>query len=303
MKYHTSIREKGGLILKYLITGVTGQLGSKILEEIKKIVPKNDVVAGIHSTSKIDDFREKGLKVVKIDYFDRDSLVSALRDIDIFVYIPSKSYDSFTRITELEYVIRAARKANVKHLIAMGFIGDQVNDPFVLSAFYGYMPRRLASSGLKYTIIRNSLYADTLISYLPEILEKGNVNYPMKDKALSFISLEDSAKAFAKVAVDDKLRQNERIYTLTESRNYTMLELANILSKVTGRKIGYQPADLSDFEDMHNKYGEGYILGSMYKAGSRGLLQELSNDYQVIMGHEATSLLEFLKNRVNEKSF
>jgi hypothetical protein len=54
-----------------------------------------------------------------------------------------------------------------------------------------------------------------LVPYLPELIERKNVIYPMKDKALSFISLEDSSKAFAKVAATKELLKNGKIYTLT----------------------------------------------------------------------------------------
>ncbi|MFD1418653.1 SDR family oxidoreductase [Companilactobacillus keshanensis] len=285
--------------MKYLVTGATGHLGSKILAEIRRLIPDKEIVAGVHTPSKADDLRRQGLQVVQVDYFNRDSLVNALKGIDVFVYVPSKSYDSFTRITELEYVIEAAKKSRVGHILAMSFIADQVDDPFSLSAFYGYLPRRLAESGVPYTIIRNSLYADPLVSYLPELIELKNVIYPMGNKALSFISLEDSAKAFAKVATTRRLRQNGKIYTLTQGRNYTMPELAEVLTEVAGHRIGYQPVSLDEFGSIYDDNGEGHMLSSMYCAGSLGMLQELSNDYKTIMDHEATPLIKFLKSRLS----
>ena len=176
----------------------------------------------------------------------------------------------------------------------MGFIADQVNNPFDLSAFYGYLPRRLAASGIPYTIIRNALYADPLVPYLPELIERQNIIYPVKDQALSFISLQDSAKAFAKVASKEALLQNGRIYTLTQSRNYTMPQLAKVLSSVSDSEIGYQPVSLDEFAQIYNQGNEGHMLSSMYAAGGLGLLDEISSDYQTIMGHPAQDLTEFL---------
>lgn len=282
--------------MKYLITGATGHLGSKILSEMRKLVSDKDIVAGVHTLSKATHLKEQNLKIVQVDYFDRDSLVNALKNIDVFIYVPTKSHDSFTRITELEYVVKAARKSNVAHILAMGFIADQINDPFALSAFYGYLPRRLAESGVDYTIIRNALYADTLISQIPDFIKQENVFYPVGNKALSYIGLNDIAKAIAKVAVTSSLRQNEKVYTLTQEKNYTMLELAEILTKITGQKIGYKPVSLREYKDLNDEYGEGYILSSLYDAGSRGFLAEVSNDYRLIMGHQATSLEDFLSD-------
>jgi len=280
--------------MNYLITGATGHLGSQVFSELIKLVPSNAVTAGVHTVAKAKHIADTGANVVPIDFLKEDTLVSAFTDKDVLIYIPSKSHDSFSRVSELENVIKAAQKAKVGHVLAMGFIADQADNPFDLSAFYGYLPRRLASSGLNYTIVKNALYADPLVPYLPELIERKNVIYPMKDQALSFISLEDSSKAFAKVAATKELLINEKIYTLTQDRNYTMPQLAEVLSEVSGATIGYQPVSLDEFAEIYNEGNEGHMLSSMYDAGGRGLLNDISSDYQTIMGRSATPLKEFL---------
>jgi len=97
-----------------------------------------------------------------------------------------------------------------------------------------------------------------------------------------------------KLAATEKLLKNGKIYTLTQSRNYTMPQLAEVLTKVSGSPIGYKPVTLKEFEDMYNEGNEGHMLSSMYDAGARGLLDEVSADYKLIMGHEAQSLIDFL---------
>lgn len=280
--------------MNYLITGATGHLGSQVFNELIKLVPSNAVTAGVHTVAKAKHISDTGANVVPIDFLKEDTLVSAFTNKDVLIYIPSKSHDSFSRVSELENVIKAAQKAKVGHVLAMGFIADQADNPFDLSAFYGYLPRRLASSGLNYTIVKNALYADPLVPYLPELIERKNVIYPMKDQALSFISLEDSSKAFAKVAATKELLINEKIYTLTQDRNYTMPQLAEVLSEVSGSAIGYQPVSLDEFAEIYNEGNEGHMLSSMYDAGGRGLLNDISSDYQTIMGRPATPLKEFL---------
>ena len=283
--------------MNYLITGATGHLGSQVFNELIKHVPSNAVTAGVHTVAKAKHIADTGADVVPIDFLKEDTLVSAFTNKDVLIYIPSKSHDSFSRVSELENVVKAAQKAKVGHVLAMGFIADQANNPFDLSAFYGYLPRRLASSGLHYTIVKNTLYADPLVPYLPELIERKNVIYPMKDQALSFISLEDSSKAFAKVAATKELLVDEKIYTLTQDRNYTMPQLAEVLSEVSGKTIGYQPVSLDEFAKIYNEGNEGHMLSSMYDAGGRGLLNDISADYQAIMGRPATSLKEFLTKK------
>ena len=279
--------------MKYVITGATGHLGTQITTELTRLVNPDDVSLGVHTLRKAMMWATLGIDINQIDYSDESSLTKLLDNADVFIYVPSKSHDSYSRVTELEHVIAAAQQAHVKQLIAMGFIADQANNPFDLSAFYGYLPRRLAASGLHYTILRNALYADPLIPYLPELIERQHVIYPVGDQSLSFISQSDSAKAFAKVATTPSLQNH--VYTLTQARNYSMPELAAVLSDVSGQPITYQPVTATEFEKMYNQGNEGHMLSSMYAGGAMGLLDTVSDDYQTIMGHEATPLKEFLQ--------
>jgi len=281
--------------MKITITGATGHLGTQIVKALQKLVPATELNLGVHTVSKAADFAAQGMTVTAMDYHDVESLKPVLAGSDVFIYVPSKSHDSYSRVSEFENVIQAAEASQVKHILVMGFIADQVNNPFALSAFYGYVPRRLAASSLQYTIIRNSLYADPLVPYLPELIERKNVIYPMADQALSFISQADSAAAFAKVATTPALLVSGRIYTLTQEKSYTMPALAEVLSQVSGQPIGYQPVTLEQFATMYNQGNEGHMLASMYAGGAKGLLGEVGSDYATIMGRPAQTLFDFLQ--------
>jgi len=284
--------------MKITITGATGHLGTQIVKALTKLVPAQALNLGVHTPSKAAAFAAQGMTVTAMDYHDQASLQPVLADSDVFIYVPSKSHDSYSRVSEFENVIAAAEASRVKHILVMGFIADQANNPFALSAFYGYVPRRLAASSLHYTIIRNALYADPLVPYLPELIERQNVIYPMGDQALSFVSQADSAAAFAKVATTPDLLVNGRIYTLTQSQAYTMPELAAVLTQVSGHQIGYQPVTLAEFATMYNQGNEGHMLASMYAGGALGLLSTVSDDFVTIMGRPAQSLSDFLQTNL-----
>lgn len=288
-------------LTRYLVTGATGHLGSAILNQLLAHVPAHQIVAGAHTPSKAKTLSTQGMTVRKIDFRDEKSLEEAFNGIDVLVYVPSKSHDSYSRVTELEHVVTAAENTHIQHVIAMGFIADQPTNPFMLSAFYAYLPRRLAESSLSWTLIRDALYTDPLIPYLPELQQRGNVIYPVGNHALTFISLADCAAAFATVAVTPKLRANGKIWTLTQDRNYTMPELAHVLSRVGGKPIGYQPVSLSQFADLYNQNGEGHMLASMYAAGAKGQLDEVSDDYEKIMGHPAARLEKVLQEGLKHR--
>lgn len=280
--------------MKIVVTGATGHLGQQIVEAMAKLVSPDQLTLGVHTPAKAAKFAARGMGVEALDYQDPTSVAAVLNGADVVVYVPSKSHDSFSRVTEFEHIIQAAEAAKIGHLVVMGFIADQATNPFDLSAFYGYVPRRLAASDLSYTILRNALYADPLVPYLPELIERRNVIYPMGDASLSFISLADSAAAFAKVAVTPAL-WTQTMYTLTQERSYTMPALAAVLSEAAGAPIGYAPVTLKQFGELYNEGNEGHMLSSMYAGGAQGLLATVTDDFEKIMGRPAQSLPDFLR--------
>ena len=280
--------------MKYLITGATGHLGGMVVTELSKLVSMDELRLGVHRLEKAGALQAAGYEVVALDYTDVDSMTAALTGVDVLVYIPSLTYQVQQRISEFENTLTAMQRANVTTIVAMSFIADQYNNPFQMASYYAYLPARLAGSGLNYAVVKNALYADPLVPYLPELIARQNVIYPVGDQAMSFISREDSAEALARVAVHPYLRDHGQNYLLTMKQNYNMVELSSIMSKVTGKQIGYAPVTLQEFADIYRSEGDGDELASMYHAAALGLMDEVTADFQHITGHAPQSMTEYL---------
>ncbi|WP_283588587.1 NmrA family NAD(P)-binding protein [Limosilactobacillus viscerum] len=281
--------------MKYMITGATGHLGQKVVAELNKLVPSRDIRLGVHTPKKAANLVAAGFDVAAIDYADTETLIQAFAGVDVLIYIPSLTYEVQGRINEFENTLTAMEKDRVKTIVDVSFFADQYNNPFQMAGYYAYLPARLASSHFQYAVVKNSLYADPLVPYLPELIERHNVIYPIGDQQMSFISRQDSAEAIAKVAVKEYLRDHGQNYLLTMKQNYSMDELAQIMSQVTGKKIGYVPVSLQEFADIYRSEGDGDELASMYKAAAMGLMNDVTDDFQHITGHEPQGMRDFLK--------
>lgn len=278
-----------------MITGATGHLGQKVVAGLNKLVPSRDIRLGVHTPKKAANLVAAGFDVAAIDYADTETLIQAFAGVDVLIYIPSLTYEVQGRINEFENTLTAMEKDRVKTIVDVSFFADQYNNPFQMAGYYAYLPARLASSHFQYAVVKNSLYADPLVPYLPELIERHNVIYPIGDQQMSFISRQDSAEAIAKVAVKEYLRDHGQNYLLTMKQNYSMDELAQIMSQVTGKKIGYAPVSLQEFADIYRSEGDGDELASMYKAAAMGLMNDVTDDFQHITGHEPQGMRDFLK--------
>jgi NAD(P)H dehydrogenase (quinone) len=196
--------------------------------------------------------------------------------------------------------LAAMKQANVSKLVAMSFIADQEDNPFVMSPFYGYLPRRLAGTDLDYVILKNALYADPLVPYLPELIERKGLIYPVGRQAMSFITIKDSAEAFACAATSPALLASRTTYLLAQNEPLTMPELGAIMSRVTGHEIGYNPVSVKKFGEIYASEGDGQELASMYAGGAMGYLKGSSSAFQIITGHEPESMESFLKRSYHD---
>lgn len=281
--------------MKYFVTGATGHLGQLVVKELSKLTAIPNIRLGVHTPAKAEQFRQQGYEIARIDYQDRQSMVNAFKQVDVLIYIPSMNYEIKGRIDEFENSLFAAKTAGVSTIIDVSFIADQFNNPFQMASYYAYLPARLASSSFQYAVIKNSLYADPLIPYLPELIDRHNVIYPIGDQAMSFISRQDSAEAIANVAVKPYLHDHGQNYLLTMKQNYNMIELSSIMTEITGKPIGYYPVTIQEFADIYRSEGDGDELASMYRAAAMGLMAEVTADFQHITGHVPQTMTDFLQ--------
>ncbi|WP_243293060.1 SDR family oxidoreductase [Bacillus sp. FJAT-47783] len=283
----------------YNITAATGHLGKQISEEALKYLKREELVLSVRNPKKAGNFLSKGVAVKKADYNSEQELIEAFTGTDVLIYIPSITIPNLPRLEEFENAVNAAEKAKVKHFIFVGFVADQEDSPFKMSPFFGYVPRRLASSDLNYTYIRNSMYADPLVPYIPELVERKRLLYPAGNGKISFISREDIAKAVVQIAIKEEL-QGKR-YTLTGNKAYSMEELANILSSISEESIVYDPMSVKEFAETYDQpKGFGSVLVSLYVAASKHLMGDVTDDFKYITGNKPEDLEHYLKRKYKE---
>lgn len=281
-------------MMKIAVTGASGHLGGQVVEHLLKLTDKQNLIALVHNKNHAQKLIAQSFQIREIDFQNKDSLTKAFAGIDTLVYIASKTYSVFDRVHELENVLAAVKINHVKNLVAMSFIADQRDNPFVMSPFYGYLPRRLAGTKLNYAIAKNALYADPLVPYLPELIERHALIYPIGKEMMSFITINDSAEAIAKMAISENILKSRKTYLLTQSRGYTMLELGQVMSEVTGEEISYQPVSVEEFGKIYAEEGDGKELASMYAGGAKGMLYGISDDFAHITGHDPEGMKHFL---------
>lgn len=278
--------------MNILLTGATGNLGTHITEQaIDQGI--NNFHIGVRNLDKVPKAWNDHVSVRQLDYFDPKSLIEAFQGIDVVVFIPSIIHPSIKRIPEVENLVYAAKEANLKHIIYIGYYADQHNNPFHMSPYFGYAERLLATSGIDYTYIRMAMYMDPLKHYLPELAKMHKLIYPVGNGRINYISRHDIARGV--IAVLQQPKTWGQRYLLS-GYSYSMIELAEILSEVSGESIEYDPVSLETFAEMYDEpKGFGTLLASMYEAGARSLLDQHSDDFEKLVGDQPQTFKEFFR--------
>ena len=153
------------------IVGAGGELGSRTVASVlERGYPAARLVAGSRSPEKMTSLADRGVIVRRADYDDPASLAAALDGVERVLLVPSFASPP-ERVRQYENAIEAARQAGVRHLLSYGLVPTTVESPFVITPFLVYAESALRTSGLDWTILRNSLYIDPIADWVSEIIE------------------------------------------------------------------------------------------------------------------------------------
>jgi len=167
--------------MKVGILGASGHLGSKTIEALLAGGARaRDIAAIARHPGKLQSWAERGVDVRAGDYDIPDLLVTAFRDLDRLLLVPSTAMPG-PRIQQYENAIEAAHRSGVPHLVHYGLLATAIECPFRISPFLVYAESALRTSGLEWTILRNGMYADPVVDWVPKIVEMGAIPYPTGD--------------------------------------------------------------------------------------------------------------------------
>ena len=285
--------------MRYGIVGASGHLGRKTLDSVIERVPvTSDIIALVRTPDKLVDYAALGVDVRWADYDDPASPMEAFQGIDRILLIPSTAMP-VDRVRQYENAIAAARKAQVEHLLHYSLISTSIDCPFMVTPFLLYAESAIMTSGLRWTILRNGLYADPIAEWVPEILKMGTIPYPTGDGRCAYVSRDDVARAGA--AALTTVGHVGKVYKLTGSKALTTADLCHTVASVTGKPVTDSRATDEDYLEACIKDGTeeflAHLLLTMYHSIRRGFMDVVTDDIKALTGKPAEGFEEFLRRK------
>lgn len=287
----TSTTNAGTELLMILVTGATGLNGGEL---VRLLSAKGvQVRALVRSSTKAQALSSLPyVEIVEGDMARPETLAGALRGVDRAMLISS----SDAAMLEVQSnLIDAAAKAGVKHVVKLSGIMPEVDSPFRFARMHGEIELKLERSGMAFTHLRAGEFMHSYFRQVPAIVARGAMFLPMEDARIASIDVGDIAEAAATVLTEPG--HEGKIYPLTGPEALSMAEVAEKLSKATGRTIRY--INVSPEEATRTRLAAGVpqyaadALDELFAERRKGKEAQVSPIIETIIGRRATSFDEF----------
>jgi NAD(P)H dehydrogenase (quinone) len=285
------------------VTGASGKLGGATIRFLlqREVAPK-DIVAIVRDPNKVADLAARGVQVRRSDYTDPKSLESAFRGVDKLLFISTSALGE-ERMLHHRNVVNAARAAAVGQIFYTSVIKPAADAKFAASPGHFHTEVLIRKSGIPYTFFRNNLYLDLVPLMFGGALQTGSLVHNGGDGRVGFVAREDIAYALA--AVLAKGEHANREYPITAVTPYSLTDVANALSKASGKSVTYKAVSTEEFRKTLEAIGlpapvigMSVALGEAIRAGE---FDAASTQLQQLMGRAPVTLEAFLRNALSPK--
>ncbi|MBO6807853.1 SDR family oxidoreductase [Thalassospira sp.] len=280
-----------------LITGATGQLGSLVVKHLLDRIPASDIAVSVRKPEKAADLSAKGIDVRAGDFNDLALMTNAFKGIETALVISAED-DNATRIKQHRTAVDAAKAAGVKHIVYTGIVDPKADADFTYSAIHLDTENYIRESGVDFTILRNSFYADLLLAGVPHALETGDFGAPAGDAKITYIPRNDLAEAAAVVLAKPADHVN-KTYDLTGTKGVTHTEIAGYIADATGKPIKFVDLPAEVHTGILGSLGlPGHLveaLAGLYVDAKKGDYETVSDDFETLVGRKPQSVENFLQ--------
>lgn len=277
--------------MKIGVTGATGQLGKLVVEQLKRKVGNDSIVALVRNPSKA---KELEVEARPFNYDNPKDLEEQLEGIDRLLLISASEIGQ--RIRQHKNVIDAVKKAGIPWIVYTSLLHAD-SSSISLASEHIETEKLLKDSGVDYTILRNGWYNENYTASIQSTLAGGAVIGSAGSGKISSASRADYAEAAATVLTDN-IHKGE-IYELAGDKAFTLSDLAAEISKQTGKEIPYKNLPETEYSKILESFNipkeMSLAIASWDSSISKGDLFNNTQQLSKLIGRPTTSIAESVK--------
>lgn len=267
------------------VTGSAGGLGGRVAARLagrgvaQRLIVREPAKAPVHEGVEI---------AVASSYGVASEMRDALSGVKTLYMVSGR--EAPERVGEHRIAIDSAKTVGVERIVYVSFLGADPEATFTFARDHWATEEAIRASGLAFTFLRSSLYADFMPVFAgPERTIRG----PGGSGRFAPVARDDLADAAVAVLTADGAHDG-RTYELTGPELLTLAEVAARLSAYTGREYRYEEETVEQARESRRDLGlpdpivEGMI--SSYLAIADGSLEVRTDAVAELTGHGPLTL-------------
>ena len=300
--------------MKLVVSGASGQFGRKATQLLLERVAPEDLILVTRNPDSLDEARAKGADVRYGDFDDAESLATAFAGGERLLLISTLSVGR--RAAQHGRAIDAAKSAGIGHVVYTSTGGMHPDNPAIVVPDHRATEERLRASGLDFTLMRDSLYAEAaLLQILPRAIGAGQMRSASGEGKVPFVAKQDCVASAVEALAGEG--HAGRAYEITGPELVSMRDLCALAEEMTGRRVEFVPISDEEFDadlaaaGIPAEYEEGMehpVIGTSsrrdilsYEQGVRGgWFALLSDDVEHLTGRRPLSMREGFERHRDE---
>jgi NAD(P)H dehydrogenase (quinone) len=303
---------------KLLLTGVDGNLGGVAADILLTLEPKENLIFCGYNPASLEKYSKMGVETHVTNFNNPDGLVEAFKGADALALI-SMPFVGAKRQAAHRNAVDAAKKAGVRKIIYTSLVnaGDETN-PSVEKKDHIYTERYVEAEGLDYIFLRNSQYAEAMITnYYTYVKVGGPLMNSQGDGLMAYISRKDCAKAVA-YALHRAFepQYDHAILNINGPELMTIARFCEIGNEETGNHVDYKFVTDEENYAIFDAMGVPRTTDGVFQKGSEapfssdgmvtfaqaireGKMDIKTDDFQKLTGCEPITVREMFADQAN----
>lgn len=222
--------------MKIGITGASGHMGGGLLRHALARTAASNIVAITRHPEKLDEFSKQGIQVRAGDFNQPSGLASAFRGIERLLIIPTSDLQPGVRSRQHADAIKAAVAAGVQHAIYISTVSPRPDPANSLFDSHFTTEQALIASGASWTILRMSVYTDTLLDAAKRAADAGSYS-AVPGAPAAYVVRDDIAAAAAGILCTPG--HAGITYHATGPVSVGQAEIADAIAKAAGEPVAF----------------------------------------------------------------
>jgi uncharacterized protein YbjT (DUF2867 family) len=281
---------------KILVTGATGNIGSKVVAELQK--QNVSIRAFVRDPNKAKAMLGEKIELSIGDFADVPSVRCALENTDSVFLACSNDPRQIEYETNL---IDAAVASGVRRIVKLSALQAHIGSPVAFWDWHGKIEQHLRSSSVPSIILQPSFSMTNLLAAAEGIRHQGTLFAPAEGARISMIDPHDVAAAAAVALTGDG--HDGQTYVLTGPEIITYEHVAEKLSTATGQAISFVAVPDEAAQQAMVATGLPEFVAAqivaVFGALRRGVYNQISDTVRTLTGLEPRSFAQFAHDHAN----